>query len=287
MPSGFQLRTAINDQFTHRPVLVTSWDGRCVPFPEHAYAEAGEADDGALDIVLSNWGAPRDSTDPIMLDIETHGGVYTDPRSSPDMLARIVQAVGRVKKLRPASNVGIFLTWTQSMAGAARTAAERTTYNSLILDQQALNNKLEPLLRVVDWVGTPFYRRPRTYADGTPFNWALRDAEAVAEVSRIVARAGGHAAMVAMVSPFVAKDVTGVGLPVDHEALIVPAMIAKASGWAGMCWWGNAANEPESAYLAAQVPFVEYAVRSIKPLLMRAGGIAAGVPVISRVVSGA
>jgi hypothetical protein len=128
MPSGFQLRTAINDQFTHRPVLVTSWDGRCVPFPEHAYAEAGEADDGALDIVLSNWGAPRDSTDPIMLDIETHGGVYTDPRSSPDMLARIVQAVGRVKKLRPASNVGIFLTWTQSMAGAARTAAERTTH---------------------------------------------------------------------------------------------------------------------------------------------------------------
>lgn len=276
MPTNFQLRTAINDQHTGKVVLVPGWDGRCEVFPQQAYDPA--QDDTALDRALTQWGIPSTCQGPVLVDIEyvpnpdRMGPVpeadYRDPRKDEAHRDYYIRAIKRIKTLRPNVQVGAYLSCMGSMAGAARTTDERERWSQLIKEQQLLNNQLAPLIRELNWVGVPLYRKTRTYADGTPFNYSLRDSELVAEATRVVHRSNSSAVCVALVTPFTGLEITGVPTP-DPEAIMVPLMLAKAMGWAGACWWGNAANKAESDHLLRQVPWVERMVATIKPLLMR------------------
>lgn len=286
MPASFQLRTAINNQHTGQNVLVPSWDGRCEIFPQQAYDPVA-SDDGALDEMLTRWGVPRDCKNPVLVNIEytpdpnrtgpVPEGDYRDPRQDAAFRQYFVTALQRIRRARPDISMGAYVSSMAGMCGAARTADERARWSQLILEQQGLNNQLAPLIRELNWVGIAMYRRPRLYTDGTSFNYALRDSELVAEATRVVQRSNRNAVCVAVVSPFVGSQVTGV-LPIDPHAIVLPALLAKATGWAGLLWWGNAANRDESDHLLAQVPWVERTMATIKPLLMR-GNIAQVIPV--------
>jgi len=222
------------------------------------YYEPTLGDDARLDRVLVQWGCPKDSADLVMLDLEYVFGVmgdrpvndadFADPRSDDVFRVDMIEAVRRVRALRPDARVGLYLPWLTIGLGEARTAAELAAQRNVRLAQQRLNNLLQAVLHECEFIAVSLYRRGET-VQGEPMNFEVRDGEAVREIARVRDRSNKACELYVMVSALTGPFQTGMA-PIRPEAVTGPIAAAQLhGGFAGAIYWGNAANNQELDWL--------------------------------------